>query len=336
MVSDHHLRKIIDEHILLEGQKRSQKSQEDIHIGYGIDENYVRCMGSSITSICYNNPNENLIFHVLTNEIKPDSLRKLKQLADDFAVKIYIYTINSSFFSHLPVQAHFPVSIYYRFILPMILEVPKVLYLDADVICMGKINKLFSIDMKNNVALVVPDLEPLATKRNRILGLSNHTYFNSGVLLIDIKNWNQTQVAHKVQTKLAQEPAKYRYPDQDALNMVLAGKVHYLGKEYNRINTPDMIDDGIVFLHFAAHPKPWTVAWDKSDLCNDFTRDIYRKYEALSPWHGIELVKPKNYKEMRSFAKCLLKAGSYIASFYWYGKYIQTKIKVKLTEGNNK
>ncbi|SHJ53712.1 glycosyltransferase family 8 protein [Propionispora hippei] len=311
------------------GRQHVAPGLEEIHIGYGIDNNYVRCMGASIASICHNNQDSHIIVHVLASGLTNDSTKKLEQLACDFNVNIHVYTIDQTVFAQLPVQVHFPASIYYRFILPAILEVPKVLYLDADIICLRNIQALFAMDLADHIAAAVPDVEPLATKRNTVLGLANHTYFNSGVLLLVRNHWNNYQVANKALTLLAQEPQKFRYPDQDVLNVVLSGKITYLGQEWNRINTPYIADDGIRFLHFAAHPKPWSIAWALSDLCNDFTRNIYSMYEGLSPWKNCPPTRPQNYREMRNYARCLLKTGDYLAGLYWYGKYIKTKVTIK-------
>lgn len=323
------LRESVKEHNLFEGRKHSSPDVIDIHIGYGIDDNYVRCVGASIASVCVNNKGANLVFHVLANELKQDNLLKLKQLAENFNVNIHVYSVNNRPFQQLPVQAHFPASIYYRFILPVILTASKVLYLDADIICLREIKELFSMDIKENIIAAVPDVEPMASNRNNSLGLKQHTYFNSGVLFIDINNWNNYDTANKALSLLVQDQKKYRYPDQDVLNVVLTGRVNYLGKEWNSINTPGMADAGIILLHFAAHPKPWNIAWAKSVLCNDFTRNIYSKYEDLSPWKNSAPTMPQNYKEMKNYAKCLLKSGEYKDGLYWYGRYLTTKFKVK-------
>lgn len=325
----------IDERSLFAGRKRTIPDLEEIHIGYGIDDNYVRCMGTSIASICLNNRESNLVFHVLASGLKSENMMKLEQLAYAFNINVHVYAINNRAFSQLPVQVHFPASIYYRFILPVILSVPKVLYLDADIICLRNIQALFTVDLEDRVVAAVPDLEPLASKRNSVLGLDKHTYFNSGVLLIDINNWNSYDVANKALALLTQDPQKFRYPDQDVLNVTLTGKVQYLGREWNRINTPQMVDDGIQLLHFAAHPKPWSIAWNLSDLCNDFTGNIYSKYENLSPWKNSQPTLPQNYKEIKNYARCLLKASEYKEGLYWYGRYIKTKITTKLA-GNSK
>ena len=330
-----YLLEAIEEHILFQGRRESSSTTEELHVGYGIDENYARCMGASITSICLNNPNQNFVFHILASGLKEESQSKIKELADNFNINIHVYCINNDVFKKLPTQVHLPLSTYYRFILPVLLSVPRILYLDADIICLGNIQQVFTADMDSKVVLSVPDLEHLSNKRTHELGLNDHIYFNAGMLLIDINKWNDHQVADKVIGALLKEPKKFKYLDQDALNLVLAGKVKHLGKEWNRINAPDMIDDGVVLLHFAAHPKPWSIAWAKSDLCNEFTRDIYSKYEKLSPWKNSSPTAPRNYKEMRSYAQCLLKAGDYREGFYWYGQYLQTKTKIKLCARNS-
>lgn len=330
MISNNVLCTAIEQQYSFEGKIQNTPEVEAIHIGYGIDNNYVRCVGASIASICLNNPGSNLVFHVLASGLQEDSMLKLRQLASQCKANIYVYTVNNSVFSQFPVQAHFPASIYYRFILPAILPVPRVLYLDADIICQNKIETLLSLDLNENVVAAVPDLEPLASKRNQVLDLQEHIYFNSGVLFIDIEKWNNCEIASKTLTLLAKEPKKYRYPDQDVLNVVLAGKIKYLDKTWNRINTRDMAEENITFLHFAAHPKPWSVAWEKSELCTDFTKNIYRQYEDATPWQDSLPTKPKNSKEMKHYAKCLLNAGDYRAGLLWYGQYISTKIKNRI------
>lgn len=324
------LLKAVENHIVFVGKKENHINKDALHIGYGIDNNYARCMGASIASICENNKEENFVFHVLASKLNSENINKIKQLAEDFSVIINIYHINENAFKLLPTQEHLPVSTYYRFILPMLLQVSKVLYIDADIICMGSINSLFTNDMGENIISAVPDIEPLASKRNTVLKLKNHIYFNAGVLLIDVEKWNDYDVVSKVMEALASDPKRFRYLDQDALNLILIGKIHYLDRKYNCLNTPDMMRQGIVFLHFAAHPKPWNIAWPISKACNDFTKDIYAQYEQLTPWQDYLPVLPTNYKEMKNYAKCLLKQGDYLQGVQWYIRYFKTKFAAKL------
>lgn len=308
---------------------RDSNLDNSIHIGYGVDDAYTRCMGTSIASICKNNKDKQLIFHILAGKLREENIQKIKQLADKFSIEVNLYFLDESAFQGLPTQVHFPLSIYYRYILPMILEVPRVLYLDADIVCLGSLGKLWTLDLERNIIGAVTDVEWMGVKRNRALNLQNHQYFNSGVLLIDIIKWNQFNTLDKVVQALAKEPEKFRYPDQDALNLMLSGKVYYLDDCWNHLNTIKEGQKDSILLHFAAHPKPWNIAWTLSDHCNDFTKDIYHTYEQLTPWENEPLLLPGNYKEMKNYARCLLKNGQTLDGIQWYIKYIKNKVFIK-------
>ena len=64
-----------------------------IHIGYGIDNNYVRCCSTSIVSFCENNPHQNFHFHIVSSSLTKDSINKLKALAQQHNININIYIV---------------------------------------------------------------------------------------------------------------------------------------------------------------------------------------------------------------------------------------------------
>lgn len=302
-----------------------------IHIGYGIDNGYARCMAASIASICKNNIGLNLAFHVMTIKLSDENIAGIQQLAETFQMEIHLYEIDTEAFRKLPTHEHLPIPTYFRFILPLLLEdKERVFYIDADIVCIGNFGELLKLKMNENIIAAVPDFELIGKKRNKALGLNNHTYFNAGMLVIDIKKWNAYDVAAKVMQVLSEKPEKFRYLDQDALNLILTGKVYYLDKKYNFINSVDTKKQEIIFLHFAAHPKPWNIAWSISLLCNNFTKNIYADYEQLTPWKGCQPLLPRNYKEMKIYAKCLLNQGDYLQGVQWYIRYFKTKFAAKL------
>ncbi len=303
---------------------------EKIQIGYGIDNGYARCMATSIASICKNNIGLTLVFYVMAIKLSDENIAGIRQLAEKFQIEIHLYEIDPEAFKKLPTHEHLPIPTYFRFILPLLLEnTERVFYIDADIVCVGKIDALLKLEMNENIIAAVSDFELIGKKRNRVLELTNHTYFNAGMLVIDIKKWNAYDVAFKVMQALSETPEKFRYLDQDALNLILTGKVYYLDKKYNYINTVDTKKKEIIFLHFAAHPKPWNIAWPISKVCNDFIKDIYAQYEQLTPWKDCPPLLPHNYKEMKIYAQCLLKKGAYSKGFSWYARYIKTKFAAK-------
>ncbi|MBD3698774.1 hypothetical protein IE982_13785 [Enterobacter hormaechei] len=58
-------------------------------------------------------------------------------------------------------------------------------------------------------------------------------YFNSGVLYVDARTWNENKISHKVFECLLERGADFKYFDQDALNVVLNEKIMFIDGKYN-------------------------------------------------------------------------------------------------------
>jgi UDP-glucose:(galactosyl)LPS alpha-1,2-glucosyltransferase len=306
----------------------SHVNKRVFHVGYGIDSNYVRCMGVAITSICKNNPQCSFVFHIISSELNVKHLEKLEILAKDNLIDIHIYIIDTMRFKELPTQEYFPISMYYRLILPLILQEGIVLYLDADIICLQSIEEIFYTPLDIFSIAAVLDIGTTGEKRSNALNLPGNTYFNSGVLLIDINKWNQEDILRKLMDILLNKDIELQYPDQDALNIVFQGKVHYLDDKWNTIgivNQPDikMKLQETKLLHFTAHPKPWSIVWKYR--AHELLKDIYNVYEEQSPWQDEPLCLPSNYKHMKWYAQGLWTEGNYKLSYKWYLKYLLTK-----------
>ena len=302
------------------------QTHSNIHIGYGIDNNYARCCASSIASFCFNNPTKNFNFHIMTNDLSTTNKKQFEQLAQLYSVNIYIYEINIDTLAKLPTQTHLPIATYFRFILPLILDnVDKLFYIDADIICLQNADDLFNINLNNNIIGAVPDLPWMNKKRNKTLNLQNHIYFNAGMLIINIDKWNNFNTFAKVLQAIQNEPQKFRYLDQDALNLILTKHIQYLDTKFNCIDINNIDKKNIILLHFAAHPKPWNIAFPISKVCNEFNKNLYQYYENKTPWKNLPLELPKNYKEMKIYAKALKYNKQYIKSLYWTLKYFLNK-----------
>ena len=301
----------------------SNKTNNSINIGYGIDNNYARCTATSIFSFCHNNQHLSFDFHIMTNDLNDNSKKRFNLLAQKLKTNIIIYEIDATLLKILPTQVHLPISTYFRFLLPLVLKnVSTLYYIDADIICLKNANELFSINLENNIVAAVPDLPIMNTKRNKALNLVEHLYFNAGMLVINIEKWLEFDTFNKVLNAIKQDPQKFRYLDQDALNLILHGKILYLSSKFNNL-TPNYQDT--VLLHFAAHPKPWNIAFPLSKACTEFNKNIYIHYENQTPWKDTPLEQPKNYKEMKIYAKILLKNKYYVTGLHWYLKYLFNK-----------
>lgn len=308
-----------------------------IHIGYGIDNNYARCTGTSIASFCINNKIEGMMFsfHIVTTGLTKENLKRFSLLAQNYHINIYIYILEDSYFNNLPISNYFPISIYFRLILPLVVkDIDIIIYVDADIICLNSILKLINkfplLLYKSNFCLAVPDVKYMRQKKMEVLGLKNHIYFNSGFLVINIKIWKSMDIVKECLKLLNRNKEIFTHPDQDALNVLFANKVEYLSPIYNCIDINSVNKQDIVLLHFAANPKPWSSCWEISPNCNDFNKDLYRYYEEKTPWSNELPQLPRNYKEMEFYSKCLRKHKRYKESFLWYLKYLITKVQYLL------
>ena len=282
----------------------SNKEKNNINIAYGIDNNYVRCVATSIASLIINNVNRDFIFHILGYSISERNKTQLQILAKKYKTTIIIYELNEESFQELPTTDCWTMAMYFRFIIPEILsEEKQVVYLDADIICLKNADELFDVDLKEDIIGAVLDIDRVAKKKEKIFNLEENSYFNSGMLIINIKQWNRYNVLSKV-IKILKCNFEYMHPDQDALNLVLKDKVKYLRKIFNCIDIYNVNKKDIVMLHFANHPKPWNKYWPLNIIYTSFTANLYQFYEEKTPFIKY---KRDSFKEYKQILKWLIK-----------------------------
>jgi lipopolysaccharide biosynthesis glycosyltransferase len=300
---------------------------ETLHVGFGFDANYARPMGVSLTSIAVNNPTTNIHAHLFSRLLGDEELVKLEALVEQHPhLGISLYEVNDTIVTTFPIRRDVSLAMYFRIMMPIVLtELDKLLYLDSDVFCLDDISGIMKIDMEGKTALVVSDIDSSTIRRIEALSLQSGQYFNSGVMMIDIKQWN----AHKISEQFFYLNSKYLdkfvFVDQDQLNIALENKVKYMDKSWNFVLdkddvTPAEVFSNIKLIHFANHPKPWKVH------CTSPAQPLFLQYQRLSPWNEVFLEYPKTYKEARKYSELLYKKRRFKESLVWYKKYLMMKI----------
>lgn len=159
-------------------------------------------------------------------------------------------------------------------------NLPRVIYLDGDLLFMDAIDDLWNTDISGFVVGAVQDAiipwvsSPLGLRRYRELGFGpTDPYFNAGVLVVDVDAWRSERIEERALAYLERRQRSVNLADQDALNAVLrgrwtrladrwniiggaAGRAHFRprGVELARI-TAAVKDPAII--HFAGYLKPW-------------------------------------------------------------------------------
>ncbi|MGE5622602.1 MAG: glycosyltransferase family 8 protein, partial [Bacillota bacterium] len=113
-----------------------------VHVAFGVDADYFRGMGVTITSVVKNNPGTQFVFHVFAFSISEDSRRRLAALEKVCGVTICLHLLSTDLlkeFSEFPCFSQHSLGTFIRLLIPNKLQgvTKKVLYLDADILCFG-------------------------------------------------------------------------------------------------------------------------------------------------------------------------------------------------------
>ncbi|MDE6492040.1 MAG: glycosyltransferase family 8 protein, partial [Lactobacillus sp.] len=250
-----------------------------------------------ITSIFDNNKDDECVVTVLTEGLSERSVEKFRRLAEAYGQTVDIRAIDSSCFEAMVTRGRYPVSMYFRFLLPEILvKEDKVLYLDCDIMVRHSMRSLFDEDLTDKACGVVVDQQCDDTQILNRLRIESD-YFNSGVMLFNLDEWRTNEYAKKIISFIEQNPDKCIFPDQDALNVVLEGKVKYLDLKYNmqemwltmldyarfhytrHVGLQRAVADPSI-VHFCVGDKPWY------SECRNPYRGEYLKYASRHDFIG--------------------------------------------------
>ncbi|MBQ6198623.1 MAG: glycosyltransferase family 8 protein [Bacteroidales bacterium] len=163
----------------------------------------------------------------------------------------------------------------FRLLLPELLpDYEKILYLDCDIVVRQDMGALYrNTDLEDNYLAAVYEA-PIEGQADRIraLGCIPGQYFNSGMLLMNLKQMRE----EKVSTRLlkACEKDYMEFPDQDALNQVCQGRVLPISPVYNGIRS-----------FFLPQYKRDFYAVYSTDLWEQVQREGNIHYTGGKPWN---------------------------------------------------
>ncbi len=210
--------------------------------------------------------------------------------------------------NQLYTRAHYSKQMFYRWLIPQVLnEYSKAIYLDCDLVVNVDLKQLFDIELGENVIAAVKD----SIQKDRVhyyiekdLKLNKDFYINSGVLLIDIKKFNEENIKDKC-LEMLRKHSVFACPDQDALNIVLKDRILILDGCWNVqwSNLENMKTDmDIKILHFTSNVKPWNPSG-----ANLILADWFWKYAKLTSFYENLLQKSKLSKKKQKKAKNIRK-----------------------------
>lgn len=244
----------------------------EMKIAFTIDENFIEPLAVTLRSFLNFHSNEILDFFLVCNQLSNTNKEKINQMITGYSATIRIIELEGINVDHLKVNLHFAKSNYYRLLLPDYIQEDKVLYLDADLLIRGSLLEVWNTDIEDYhlAAVQSPGLN-----WHQDLGVSRESgYFNSGVMLINLKKWRETDFSSKVIDYIGANPNAIWFADQCGLNALSVGKWKKLPFRFNV--TTNILENDFPFpedestlnklkealktpavIHFTGPSKPW-------------------------------------------------------------------------------
>lgn len=210
----------------------------NLNVMYACDNNYAPYACISICSLLENNKKFDKIniYVVLDNVSEENQIKIKKQIEKQNAnyIPVDAGTIIEKIIElGIPKYRGSYAANYRLFFEDFILEdTDRLIYLDCDTLIVNDLNKMVNYDLGECCVGVVQDA--VVDEYRKLIGFNlEQKYFNTGVLLIDVKNWRRNGCTELILSHLKNKRANYCNPDQDILNIVLHDKAFFLGPQYN-------------------------------------------------------------------------------------------------------
>lgn len=291
-------------------------SDNNVPVVICFDDNYAISGAALINSIIkHANPLLNYDLVVLENGVSlANKQRFFSLLAEHDNIHLRFFDVNA--FSEIKnafTRAHFSAATYARLFIPrLFVEYEKVIFIDSDTVVENDLAELLDIPLADNLVAAVKDIVmegfvllgamsqssdgvmPAKEYLSSSLDLTNpDEYFQAGILVFNIVQMNQENTFSSLME--AMQSKRYWFLDQDIMNKVFHGRVHYLPLEWNVYhgngNTETFFPNlpfstymrflearrNPKMIHFAGENKPWNTRY--VDFFDNYYKNILN-----TPW----------------------------------------------------
>lgn len=271
------------------------------------DNIYAMPTGVLMHSIC-DHDNDVKFYIIVDDAFSKENRNRLTDIAKRNGSEITFYIVSKRQTENMPVKredqpTHITKSAYNRLFAASLLPegVEKIIYLDGDIVVRKSLRPMWETDIEGYAVGVVHDMGEMEHLKSQRLPYDiKDGYFNSGVLLINVKYWRE----HDCMALFDEITVKYQelltMHDQDVLNIAFHDKKKWLPVTYNmqngflyeiqeRWNVPEIEEELSVakhdptIVHFSTWDKPW-----KLECYHPYCKD-WRKYFFRSVWKNDRL-----------------------------------------------
>lgn len=269
------------------------------------DDGFLPQLGVLLHSAWLYHPNAR--FYLLDAGISDSNRDLLRRYAGERAMDLVIVPCRDILKARLP-KTTSNLGTYARLLVPELLPqtLDRVLYLDADIAIIDTLDELYAADLANYPVAAVEDgnANVLRIEKER-QGIAFESYFNAGVMLMNLQQWRNEDIASQAFAFIAANPQKLPQLDQSALNAILRGRNRLVEQTWNffKAHEIETLSRLPRVIHFVGSTRP--NRWAESPFA-----ELYKFHRDQTPWPFAGL-SPRRWTDLRRRFGAALGIGRY-------------------------
>ena len=295
-----------------------------MHLLYVTNDAYVPHVATTLASVFENNKEMHFCVHVLATDISSAKYSRLKDFVNRYGHELDVKVVNTA---ELEIDLSvcgkwgiFPsLKLYAADLYP---DIDLMLYMDADMICIGSLKQIEQVDMDNWYVAESTDEEGAMKHKERLSMPADAFYGCAGLVYFNLAAWRRDNVRQKCFAYFNDPKNKniIKWGEQDVINKVCMEHIYELPIEFNMFSHYYLHHGraipGKYKANFAEHKKH-AVIIHYIDTCKPWFKDnrfplkkYYWKYHALTPWkeqrYGYSKMYEGWWNTLKNSIKCYL------------------------------
>ena len=242
-----------------------------------IDKNYLYPLTVLLKSIRVSNPNSYFDIYVAHSSLDESDFDRLRQCVDKTRMKIHSVPIRDSLFEGAPSikRLNAAKASYYRLLAIDFMPegTDRVLYLDPDIVVINPLDRLYYMNMEDNLIAAAGHTTVIVEflNRKRLKLKKGSRYINAGIILMNIEKMREEYTLHDIFQFIDNKKDKPFYliqGDQDVMNGMFTGRIKIIDERVFNLDEKTFkrfskdIDLGWVrkntmIIHYNGDNKPW-------------------------------------------------------------------------------
>ena len=274
--------------------------QEEIHILFCADHQFFQHVAVAAVSLAEASQRR-IRIHVMTySHDEAVEARLVSTLRPYGHVAVDFYYVGDTRLPDVLGHEYITKETYLRLFVSEVLpiDVRRVIYLDCDMVVLDDVERLWQVALNGNLIGAVECWNG-SEDRNRFASIGirrDHSYFNAGMLVIDLERWRAEKLTERLFAYMAEHNFELWSHDQDALNAVLQDEVQLVDRRWNvltlwytrwaRMRHPAEYQESRealrrpAIIHYSSAEKPWKFrTWTHK-------RAVYFQFLDKTAWGG--------------------------------------------------